>query len=45
MSGERGVDADQTVRDNKGVDNDWWGELADTSELNNCNGTLTVGSC
>ena len=40
-----GQGADRTVKNNLGVDNDWRGELDDTSDLNNCNGTLTAGSC
>ncbi len=40
-----GTDPDQTVRDDRGVDNDWSGSLDGTSDLNNCNGTLQVGSC
>lgn len=40
-----GQGADRTVKNNLGVDTHWAGDLADTSTLNNCNGTLTAGSC
>lgn len=39
-----GTDADQTVRDNKGVANDWSGSLEDAGDLQNCDGTMSVGS-
>lgn len=39
-----GTDPDQTVRDNKGVSNDWSGSQDDTSDLQNCDGTMSVGS-
>ncbi len=40
-----GQGEDRTIRDNLGVDTFWSGDPADTSDRNNCKGTLSPGSC